>query len=193
MIRCAVFDADGTIIDSLGVWRDADEEYLSSKGKVLTDGVYHAFMTMTYGESIGFVKKHYGLPDTEERISADIMKIVMKKYGEEVKAMPGIEEVLKHLRDRGVRMAVATANDRELVCRALHATGLLQYFSFVVTCDEEGTNKNSADVFVRAAERLGFGPSETLVVEDDTGYVKSARAAGFTALHVSEIRRYCFG
>lgn len=187
MIRCAVFDADGTLIDSLGVWRAADDVYLASKGKKMTDEIYAKFMKMTYGESIKFVKDFFSLPDSEERISEDIMRIVTEKYGTEVKAMPGVIPVLDRLKAAGIPMAVATANEKELVKAALSSNGMLGYFRYIVTCDEIGTSKRTADVFIHAARLLGGEPAETLVVEDDLSYVKTARAAGFIAVHVSEI------
>lgn len=187
MIKCAVFDADGTLIDSLGVWRAADDVYLSSKGKKMTDEVYAGFMKMTYGESIKYVKEHFSLPDSEEKISGDIMRIVTEKYRTEVKPVPGVKELLSRLHAMGVPMAVATANDAELVRSALSANGMLGYFKRIVTCDELGTNKRTADVFIYAARLLGASPEETLVVEDDENYVGVARAAGFRAVHISQI------
>lgn len=193
MIKCAVFDADGTLIDSMGVWLEADEEYLRSKDRRLDPDTYRKFANMTYKESISYVKKHYGLEDTEEKISADIQKLVMKKYENEVEANDGIRELLQRLLDNGVPMAVATSNDRKLICRALRATGLRRYFSHIVTCDETGCGKSDAQVFIRAAELLGAGPAETLVVEDSKEYVRAAKAAGFIAIHVSQIGRLGFG
>lgn len=187
MIGYAVFDADGTLIDSLGVWRAADDVYLASKGKRMTDEIYRAFMKMTYGESITFVKDHFLLPDSEERISADIMRIVTEKYAAEVRAMPGVIPLLDRLAEKGIPMAVATANEKELVTAALSSNGMLGYFRYVVTCDELGTSKRTADVYVHAARLLGGTPEETLVVEDDFGCVKTAAAAGFHAVYISEI------
>ena len=186
MIKCAIFDADGTLIDSLGLWRETDEEYISSKGLVFDEGSYKDINKLTYGESISFVKKVYGLTDSEEKISADILAIVRKKYAN-VKVNDGITGLLDKLYEKGVEMAVATANDKELIELALDGTGLKKYFSFVISCDEVGEGKNSALVFIRAAELLGFGPCETLVVEDDRSYIETAKDAGFYAVHVNDI------
>lgn len=193
MIKCAVFDADGTLIDSLGVWMSADEEYLKSKGRRLDPDTYRKFIKMTFAESIAYVKRHYGLDEPEEAISEEIKKIVMKKYENEIEVTNGIPGLLKRLLDNDVPMAVATSNDRKLICRALRSTGLRRYFTHIVTCDETGCGKDDAAVFVRAAEMLGCKPSETLVVEDDREYVKAARAAGFVAIHISEIGRLGYG
>ena len=193
MIKCAIFDADGTLIDSLGIWMKADKEYLSSKGRRLDPSTYEKFTKMTYAQSISYVKEHYRLKESEEEISEDIMKLVMSKYENDVKVTEGIEDLLQRLLDNGIPMAVATANDRILVCRALRSTGLRRYFSRIVTCDETGCGKEEAEVFIRAAEELGCKPSEALVVEDDKAYVKAARAAGFIAMHISEIGRLGFG
>ena len=193
MIKSAVFDADGTLLDSLHVWRQTDEEYMASIGKRLDPDAYKAFGKLTYGQSVSYIKNHYGLEMPEEEISAGIMAIVMKKYETEVTAKDGIAELLQRLLDNNVKMAVATANDRKLVCRALRSTGLRRYFTHVVSCDEIGVGKDDAEVYVRAAELLGCTPQETLVVEDDKGYIKAARDAGFIAIHVSEIGRLGFG
>ena len=193
MIKCAVFDADGTLIDSMGVWLKADEEYLRSKGRRLDPETYGKFTKMTYAQSIAFVKRHYGLEDTEEKISGDIMKLVSDKYDNEVLVNEGVRELLQRLLDNGVPMAVATSNERKLICRALRATGLRRYFSYVVTCDETGCGKDNAEIYAHAAELLGCSPSETLVVEDNKENIKAAKDAGFVAIHISQIGRLGFG
>jgi thiamine pyrophosphokinase len=193
MIKCAVFDADGTLIDSMGVWLEADREYLSSKGRELDPATYGKFNKLTFAQSISYVKKHYGLTDTEEQITADILKIVGKKYENDVMAKDGVKELLRRLADCGVKLAVATANDKELVSLALKKNGLLGYFSGIVTCDETNCGKDDAAVFLHTAETLGCEPSETLVVEDSEQYVKAAREAGFFAVHIDEIGKLGVG
>ncbi len=193
MIKCAVFDADGTLIDSMGVWLEADREYLSSKGKELDPATYGKFNKLTFVESISYVKKHYGLEDSEEQITVDILKIVGKKYENDVMAKDGVKELLRRLADCGVKLAVATANDKELVSLALKKNGLLGYFSGIVTCDETNCGKDDAAVFLHTSEMLGFKPSETLVVEDSEQYVKAAREAGFFAVHIDEIGKLGVG
>ena len=193
MIKAAIFDADDTLIDSLRVWREADEEYLKMKGKTFDSAIFEKFKKMTYAQCLSYVKKHFDFDETEEQISDGIMEIVMKKYENEVKPVDGIEEVLKRLLDNGIKMAVATSNDRRLISRALRNTGLRSYFSLVVTCDVTGYGKSDAGVYVKTAEMLGAEPSETLVVEDDRSYVAAAKEKGFIAIHVSDIRRFGFG
>ncbi|MBQ7700601.1 MAG: thiamine diphosphokinase [Clostridia bacterium] len=193
MIKCAVFDADGTLIDSMGVWVDADKEYLSKKDREFDPETYKKFNNMTFAESISYVKRHYGFEDTEEQIKADILKIVGEKYENDVKAKDGVARLLQRLADVGIKMAVATANDKELVCRALYKNGLFDYFSHIITCDETGCGKNDAAVFIHTAKLLGYDPSETLVVEDSEQYVKAARDAGFLAVHIDEIDKLGFG
>ena len=193
MIKCVIFDADGTLIDSLGIWREADEEYLRSVGRRLDENAYRKFTAMTYAQSIAYVKQHYGLPMSEKEISDGIMKIVMDKYTNNVKPVPGVQTMLERLLENGIPMAVATANDRKLVCRALRATGMRRYFSHIVTCDECGCGKENAGIFIHTAELMRCDPGEAMVVEDDRTYVRAAREAGFIAIHISEIGRLGFG
>lgn len=193
MIKAAIFDADDTLIDSLHVWLEADMEYLKSKGMRFDLQTFEKFKKMTYGQSISYVKSHFAFDETEEEISAGIMEIVMKKYETEVKANDGIKELLQRLLDNGIKMAVATSNDRKLISRALRNTGLRRYFSFVATCDETGYGKDDAGVYIKVAEMLGVEPSETLVVEDDREYVSAAKEKGFVAIHISDIGRFGFG
>lgn len=193
MIKCAIFDADGTLINSLHLWRQADEEYMASIGRRLDPEVYKKFEKLTYRQSVSYLKRHYGLEQTEDEISDGVMAIVAKKYDTEVTQRDGIDELLERLLENGIKMAVATANDKKLVCRGLRSTGLRRYFSFVISCDETGAGKDDAEIYVRAAELLGCKPEETLVVEDDKNYIKAARDAGFIAIHVSEMGRLGFG
>lgn len=193
MIKCAVFDADGTLIDSMGVWIGADKEYIESKNMQFDPEIYNEFGKLTFAQSISLVKSHYGLDDTEEKITSDILGIVMKKYETEVKTKDGVKELLQRLSDNGVKMAVATANNKELVKRALQNNGIYGYFSDIVTCDESGCGKSDAAVFVYTSNLLGCEPSETLVVEDSEEYVSAAKEAGFFAVHINEIEKLGFG
>ena len=69
MIKCAIFDADGTLINSLHLWRQADEEYMASIGRRLDPEVYKKFEKLTYRQSVSYLKRHYGLEQTEDEIS----------------------------------------------------------------------------------------------------------------------------
>ncbi|MBO4422958.1 MAG: HAD family phosphatase [Clostridia bacterium] len=186
MIKCAIFDADGTLLDSLGIWRKTDEEYILSKGRIFDNEAYGKINTMTYAESIRFVKELYGLEESEEQISDEITALVREGYAD-VKAVDGAERLLKGLKDRGIPMAVATANDGELIRIGLQSTGLSGYFTRILTCDETGCGKSDAAIFIRAAELFGCRPEDTLVVEDDENYTRAAEQAGFIALHISDI------
>ena len=123
MGKGAIFDADGTLIDSMGVWVDADKEYLSGKNKEFDPETYEKFNKMTFLQSISYVKKHYGLTDTEEQITADILNIVGKKYENDVMAKDGVKELLRSLAGNGVKLGVATASAKELVGWGLQQTG----------------------------------------------------------------------
>lgn len=192
MIKGAIFDADGTVLDSLHVWRRADEIYLHSldPGLEFNDAVYKELCALTFYNSLIYVKEYYRLTLSADEIKRGIMNIVLKMYESEVRAFPEAVKLLKELKTRGIPAVIATSNDKALIGSALRSNGIYGCFKDIVTCDEHGTDKKSADIFIRAADLIGAPVCETAVFEDDETALESAEKAGFITVKASEIRRF---
>lgn len=179
MIKGAVFDMDGTLLDSMPVWEHASERYLLEKGIVAEEGLSEILFSMSMRQGAEYVKEKYGLREDIDTIVAGVNEIVFTAYEKEVQPKEGIRELLEELRGRGIPMAVATSTDRPMVEAALKRTGLEAYFARVFTCTEVGAGKVRPDIYDAAAQFLGTKPGETWVFEDALYAIKTAKAAGF--------------
>ena len=186
MIKAAIFDVDGTILDTMRVWRTADEAYLNKLGIPFDEDVYKKMHTMTFETSVPFFRSAFGIDLPPEKIKEDILEELGRCYGEQVAPIPGAPELIKELYRRGVKMSVATSNRRDLVNAALSRLGLLSYFSHVLICDELGTGKHEPKIFLLAASLMETAPEETAVFEDSDHAVLTARSAGFVTVKVPE-------
>ena len=185
-IKAAIFDMDGTLLDSLSVWDRVIAEFFGRvnmvPSKTFLDRVGH----MSLREGAALLKESCGLDATVDRVIEEINERVARFYEYEVEAKPGVREYLTGMRSAGVRMCVATESCRKLAEAALGRLGLLDFFEFVLSCQENCTGKNTPGVYLEAAKRLGAAPGECMVYEDALYALTTARNAGFATAAVFE-------
>lgn len=176
----AIFDMDGTLVDSMKYWKALGREFLEAKG---VDGnlndVLERTKPLTMTESGALFIQEFALPGTPESVAAEINAMMEAHYRKDVELKSGVKEYLEQLRQKGVRMCVASATAEELLKVCLGRLGVLDYFEFLLSCETVGTGKNRPDVYFAAAERLGSTPEETVVYEDAWYAVRTAKKAGF--------------
>lgn len=187
MITHAIFDVDGTILDTTEMWNSLPERYLAACG-ITVDGaaLSERMRSMSLPEAGEFLRTEYGLPYSVDEILRQVSDMTRKFFAEEVELRAGIPSLLFELHKRGVRMSVATAGDRELILAAFRRHGIDGFFEGIATCSEYGS-KHSPEVFLAAAEIVGGKPSQTLVFEDSLFAVRTAKAAGFVTAAVRDI------
>lgn len=184
MIRGAIFDLDGVLLDSMGIWNDLGARYLRSLLVKPEPELNQILFSMSMEQGAAYLKEHYRLSQTEEEIGAGIAKLLENYYFYQVPAKPGAEELLHFLAERNIPMAAATSSPREHVTRALARLGLLPYFGSIFTTAEVGESKHTPAIYRCAAQSLGSAPAETLVFEDSLYALKTAAAAGFPTVGV---------
>lgn len=186
MIRGAVFDVDGTLLDSMPIWRDAGARYLESLGITPEPGLADTLFPMSFEEGAAYLKRQYGLEHTIEEIQAGVSSVIGGFYRNEVKLKPGAADFLERLRQKGVPMVLATTGDPPLISAALERLGVAGYFSRTFTCAELNTCKRKPDVYLAAAAFLGCRPEETAVFEDVLHAVRAAAGVGFVTVAVED-------
>ncbi len=178
-IRGAIFDMDGTLTDSMHVWKTIGSEYIKSLGKTPLEDLDRKFTSMSVYEAVEFIQRDYDVPGDRDEITDAINRTVEKRYIEDVPLKQGVVDFLEYLSKKGVVMCVATASDSYLAEAALTRLGIRKYFTGIRTSRMVGVGKEKPDIFFESAKLLGTEPSETAVFEDSVVAIRTAKKAGF--------------
>lgn len=179
MIKAAVFDVDGTLLDSMPIWMDAGERYLQILGIEPDPSVAEKIWDMSIAECSAYLKERYHLPLSVQEIYDGIIRMVQDFYFYEAPLKPGVKEFLEELKQKGIPMVIATSSDRSYLKAAFERTGIAEYFDRIFTCAEAGAGKTNPLIYEKAAEYLGVPPEEIWVFEDVIHAVRSAKQAHF--------------
>lgn len=184
--KAFLFDLDGTLVDSMWIWESIDVEYLDRFGLELPEDLHSCIEGMSFSETAQYFKERFSIPDTLEKMKSDWNRMAWEKYTQEVPLKSGIREFLRYHRARGVKMAVATSNSRELAEAVIAVHGLTDTFDVIVTGCDVAHGKPFPDVYLEAAVRLGMDPSECLVFEDVVAGIQAGRSAGMEVAAVED-------
>ena len=180
--RFAIFDMDGTLIDSMAFWKNLATEYLNAKGVAeIPADILEQIKPMTMSESAALFKQEFGLTGDVE---AEMNAMMDAHYRNDIPLKPGVREYLENLHRQGVRMCVASATAEQLMEACLTRLDVRQYFEFLLSCETVGAGKSSPLVYREAARRLGAAPGEVAVYEDALYAVQTAKEALFHVVGV---------
>lgn len=182
--QACIFDVDGTLLDSMPVWDDIGERYLTSLGIPARAGLKDALDTMSLEQGAAYLKEEYHLEESVSQIIKGVLKIVSDFYRFEAPLKPGVKETLEWLSAEKIRMVIATSGDGELAEAALKRNGIQKYFEHIYTCTEAGAGKDEPTIYLKAAEFLQTKPENILVVEDAVHAAETAKKAGFIVVGV---------
>ena len=189
-IKGFVFDIDGTLLDSMGIWKTVCSDYLRSIGIEPEDGLDGVVSVMTLHEGCVYSKEHYGLTQSVEEIEKGIIGIIGKFYYKEVQLKDGADDFVTKLHNLNIPMVLATTGHEDLAMHALDRLGIYDYFDRLLTCNALNTNKNKPDIFLEAKRLMdsrlmgGSSVSEICVVEDSLHALKTAKEAGFFVIGI---------
>lgn len=183
-ITGAIFDMDGTLLDSMPLWEHVGRDYLLALGLEPAPNLRDVLRPMSLRQSAEYMREAYSLDRTPEQIMEELDQMVERRYFDDLPLKPGAMHFLQRLHKRGICMCVATATDRHLVEAALRRVGVLDYFDFVLTCNEVGAGKDRPDIYEIARKRLGTDKATTYVFEDALYAVETAKQAGFPVVGV---------
>ena len=185
-VHGAIFDLDGTLLDSMPWWDDLGERYLRSLGKTPEPNIRYHFKRLTMEGSAHYMKETYGLEQSIEEICTGVMSGIEFAYRDCIQCKPGVVDMLEALSNAGVAMCVATATRRDCALAALERLDILKYFSALFTCTEVGASKTEPDIFELALSHLGTPRETTFVFEDSLHAIETAHAATFPVMLIDE-------
>lgn len=178
MTEAVIFDLDGSMVDSMWVWKDIDIEYLGKFGIALPENLQACIEGMSFGETAAYFKNRFGLPDTIEEIKADWNRMARDKYALEVPVKEGVTELLEYCKAHGIKAGIATSNSRELVETLVNAHHLESCFDCIMTACDVSRGKPAPDIYLAVAGELGVSPENCLVFEDIIPGIQAGLSAG---------------
>lgn len=187
MLNGAIFDMDGTLLDSMPMWDKIGETFLRSMHITPRRGLREEMLPLTLLQSAEYFRREYGINMSDDEMLCSFNELLFGYYSEEAPLKPYVREFLEKLRTKGVKMCVATATERSLVEAALKRLDISKYFEFLITCREAGANKNTPVIFDCALELLGTEKRDTVIFEDAFHAIRAAKGAGYRVCAVNDL------
>ncbi len=188
--RAAIFDLDGTLLDSMWVWHAVDRDFFAARNMLLPDDYAHAIQALTFRETAEYTVKRFHLPQSPEEVMSVWNELSFCQYRDHVKLKPGAREYLEALHAQGILLGVATNLALHTAQTALEQNGVLHYFKALTSADEVARGKNFPDIYLLAAQKLEVNPRLCVAYDDVARSLLGMRAAGMTACAVRETGFY---
>ncbi|MCH5165895.1 MAG: HAD family phosphatase [Clostridiales bacterium] len=183
-IRVALFDLDGTLFDSVGMWHEIDRIFLAKRGLMPTSEYIHHIAALGFRATADYTIEYYGLKDSAEKLMDEWTELARDAYSNTVKTFTGVTEYLEHCKAAGVTIAAVTSGRRDFAEACMKNNGIYEYFSRIFTSDEAGLLKSSPEIFVFVAKALGATADECVVFDDVPTAIKAAKSAGMHTVAV---------
>ncbi len=189
-IKGAIFDLDGTLLDSMFIWNEVGYKFLAMKNIQVPEGTDKQFTQMSLQQAAEYYIEHFDSTATVNGIINEINSLIEDFYFKEALKKEGVKEFLEFLKNKDVKMCVATATDKYMVEKALERNGLLHYFSEIYTCNDVGSSKDEPLIYDIALKHLGTKKENTFVFEDALYAIKTARKADFNVVGIFDVSEF---
>lgn len=181
-----IFDLDGTLVDSMWLWKDIDIEYLSRFGIAYNEKLQSEIEGKSFTETAIYFKENFGITDTIEKIKNDWNEMAYLKYKEQVSLKTGALEFLKLLKEKRKKLGIATSNSTQLTEVCLNSLNISSLFDVVITGSDIKTGKPAPDIYLENAKRLKVLPERCLVFEDIPVGIMAGKNAGMKTCAVAD-------
>ena len=182
--RAVIFDLDGVIWDGEPLYHEAFNVVLAPYGHTVTESDYSQIIGLSVEAAWDWVLKRFSLTESPAVFYRSYDDAVLELMKQPREPLPGVSDLLRQLKARGIPIGLASASLRQWVDTTLGGLGLNGAFATTVTASEVEQSKPAPDLYVTAAEQLGVPPVECLAFEDTRSGIASAKAAGMFAVQV---------
>ena len=183
-ITGAIFDLDGTLIDSMQVWVDVDRAFMRERGLPYDEEYFDALKHITLEDAADYTIKRYHLSDDPQTLIDWWMDAATRAYHEQVMLKPYVYEWLSYLHENGAKIGLATACETLLFLPALKRLGIFSFFDAYTTLSEVTRSKRFPDIFLLSAKRLAVNPQNCVVFDDVIDGLLGAKDAGMAVVGV---------
>ena len=180
----AIFDMDGTLIDSTSLWHEIDKTFFAKRNMELPSDYAQHIVHLGLTEAAKYTKNTFHLEESVQDIMDEWHQMSLDMYKYEVALKPGALELLKLLKKNNIKMAIATANDEELYRPCIERLGIEQYFDYIADVNTTKEGKQSAKIYLDLAKKMSSKPENTLVLEDMPTCIKTVFKEGFITIAV---------
>ena len=183
-IEAVIFDMDGTLIDSTGLWHEIDKKFFARRNMELPKDYAQKIVHLGLKQAAIFTKKEYGVKETPEEIIQEWRQMAIDFYVNEVQLKDGALELLKLFKNKGLKLAIATANDAELYMPCVNRLGIGSYFDFIDDVNVSQKGKEDGKIYLDLVDKMQTKPENTLVLEDMPTCLKTVHNIGFPTVAV---------
>lgn len=184
--EAVIFDMDGSLVDSMWVWKEIDIAYLGKFHLTIPEDLQRQIEGMSFTETAVYFKERFSLPCTVEEIKADWNQMAWEMYRTRVMPKPGAIDFLEHCKKQNIKLGIATSNSRPIVDMVLKERGIAPYFSCIMTGCEAKKGKPAPDVYLLTAQQMQAAPEKCLVFEDIVSGILAGKAAGMEVCAVED-------
>lgn len=185
-LQGVIFDLDGTLLDSTGMWRQVDGRLMAHYGKEVPPDLSETVQRMSIEEFSQFFVEEFDLPVTPEQIAQQVADMVAEEYREKLQLKPHVPEILDWLDQQNIPYGVATATYGELAEAALRRLHIWERLRFLLTEQDAGAPKTQPKIFQLAAQELHLGRRQIAVVEDSLHALEGAKNGGFFTIGIAD-------
>lgn len=183
-IKAVIFDLDGTLVDSMWIWKQVDIDYLEKHGHPLPQDLQKDIEGMSFTETANYFKNRFNIKDSVEDIKAEWNAMALDLYTNKIQLKPYVWEMLEKFKAMGLPMGIGTSNSPELAGAVVKARGIDGFIEVVRTSCQVEKGKPAPDIFLKVAEDLNVAPEHCLVFEDTHAGVLAGKRAGMKVIAI---------
>lgn len=186
-LKAAIFDLDGTLIDSMWLWSKIDYDYLNKRGIPVPPDLKDQIAHLSFDDTAKYFKSRFNLPESLEDIKQEWNDMAYDEYTHNIILKDGVSDFISYIKSLGMKIGLATSNSRPLLEAVLKKNRIYEYFNVISTTDEVSRGKNFPDIYLLTAEKLGVNPEACIVFEDILPAVIGAKSAGMKVVGVHDL------